>query len=291
MPPPDCPFCEHENPAGAKFCNACGSPLHLTPCGDCGAVNNLADPQCWRCGGLLLPLDSPVPVARVERKLAVPEQLPMELLPTQQLPTEAELEQELVALEQEVEALERAPKSAEVDPPVLEHALRGSGIAGPKAADPRPRRVEHEFLDSNIPAPRSLFVQADDAPRGQRRKLAVAAFVLALGSAIAVGAYLHDRGRGSPAPAASATPPPEARAEPATAPRSATNVVAAPVAAPARALPPGLKALDTPIEPRIASDAGEAPLVPAPAAAPEPRCPPAVEAMALCEWLVRANRQ
>jgi hypothetical protein len=173
---------------------------------------------------------------------------------------------------------------------VFEHAPRGSGTPGPKAADPQPRRAEQAFRASNIPEPRSLFVPADDAPRG-RRALIVTAFGVVLGSAIAVGAYLLDRHRGSPATAASATPPPEARVEPATAPRSATNVVEAPVAAPARALPPGLKALDTPVEPRIASDAGEAPPVPAPAAAPEPRCPPAVEAMALCEWFVRANRQ
>ncbi len=252
MPPPDCPFCERENPAGAKFCNACGSPLHLTPCGDCGAVNNLADPQCWRCGGLLLALDPPPPVERVERELAVPEQL--QLLPTQPLSTEQEIEQELVALEQEVQALERAPKSAEASPPMFEHAPRGSGIPGPRAADPRPRRAEQAFRDSNLPEPKSLFVPADDAPRG-RRALIVTAVVAALGSAIAVGAYLLDRDRGSSESAAFAPPPSQTRAEPATAPRVAAAVAEAP------------------------------------AAAPEPGCPPAVEAMALCEWLARANPQ
>jgi hypothetical protein len=206
-------------------------------------------------------------------------------------PTEQELEQELVALEQEVQALEPVPRFAEAPPPVVEHALRGSGTPGPKAADPRPRRVEHAFRDSDIPAPSSLFVQADYAPRGRRRKLAVGALVLALGSAIAVGAYLRERGVGSAPPAASATPPSEIRAEVATAPRPAAEIAAAPATAPARALPPGLKALDAPIEQRVANDAGEASAAAAPAAAPEPGCPPAVEAMALCEWLVRASRQ
>ena len=290
MPPPDCPFCEHQNPASAKFCNECGSPLHLTPCGDCGAVNSVADTHCWRCGGLLVPLDSPVPVARVERKPAVPEQLPIELLPPTQLPTEQELEQELVALEQEVQALERAPASAEAPPPVFEHAPRGSGIPGPKAADPRPRRAEQAFRDPNIPELKSLFVPADDAPRG-RRALIVTAFVVALGSAIAVGAYLLDRDRGSPETVASAAPPSQARAEPATAPRVASDVAEASAAAPEPAPPPAPKAVDAPIERRVASDAGEAPPVPGPAAAPEPGCPPAVEAMALCEWFDRANRQ
>src|SRR5215471_9532148 len=31
-----CRFCDHYNPAGAKFCNDCGSPLHLKPCEQCG---------------------------------------------------------------------------------------------------------------------------------------------------------------------------------------------------------------------------------------------------------------
>ena len=46
-----CPFCEHANPAAARFCNACGAPTHLIPCARCGAVN---DPQaataCYQCG-------------------------------------------------------------------------------------------------------------------------------------------------------------------------------------------------------------------------------------------------
>jgi len=288
MPPPDCPFCEHQNPASAKFCNECGSPLHLTPCGDCGAVNSVADTHCWRCGGLLVPLDSPVPVARVERKPAVPEQLPIELLPPQQLPTEEELEQELVALEQEVQALERAPGSAEGRPSSVEQAPRGAGTPGLKGADPRPRRVEPAFRDSNIPAPRSLFVRAEDAPRGRWRRVVVAAFVVVLGSAIAVGAYLQDRDGASPDTVASATPRPEMPADPSTVPRAVRDVGEAPAATPAAE--PGPKAVDAPIERRVASDAGEAPAVPA-AAAPEPRCPPAVEAMTLCEWFDRANRQ
>ncbi len=324
MPPPDCPFCKHQNPADAKFCNECGSPLHLTPCGACGAVNNVTDAQCWRCGGVLFPLDSPVPVERAERKVAVPEQLSIELPPTKKLPTEQELEQELVALEQEVQTLERAPASAEAPPPVLEHAPRGSGIPGPKAADPRPRPAEQALRDSNIPELKSLFVPADDAPRG-RRALIVTAVVVALGSAIAVGAYLLDRDRGSPQTAASATPPSQTLAEPARAPSAASNVAEVPAAAPEPAPrpapnavdapieqrsndageapavpaapvapepapPPAPKAVDAPIERRVANDPGEAPAVPAAPVAPEPGCPPAVEAMALCEWLARADR-
>jgi ribosomal protein L40E len=45
-----CPFCDHHNPAGAKFCNDCGSPLHLKPCNQCDAVNHQAATNCIKCG-------------------------------------------------------------------------------------------------------------------------------------------------------------------------------------------------------------------------------------------------
>src|SRR5207344_2746490 len=44
-----CPFCDHHNPAAAKFCNDCGSPLHLKPCSRCGAVNHQAATNCYKC--------------------------------------------------------------------------------------------------------------------------------------------------------------------------------------------------------------------------------------------------
>ena len=45
-----CAFCDHRNPAGAKFCNDCASPLHLKPCKRCDAVNDLAATNCYKCG-------------------------------------------------------------------------------------------------------------------------------------------------------------------------------------------------------------------------------------------------
>ena len=45
-----CPFCDHHNPAGAKFCNDCASPLHLKPCNQCDAVNLQAATNCYKCG-------------------------------------------------------------------------------------------------------------------------------------------------------------------------------------------------------------------------------------------------
>ena len=45
-----CPFCQHGNPAVAKFCNDCGSPLHLEQCSQCGAINDHAATNCYQCG-------------------------------------------------------------------------------------------------------------------------------------------------------------------------------------------------------------------------------------------------
>jgi ribosomal protein L40E len=45
-----CAFCNHRNPAGAKFCNDCASPLHLKPCKQCDAVNDQAATNCYKCG-------------------------------------------------------------------------------------------------------------------------------------------------------------------------------------------------------------------------------------------------
>jgi hypothetical protein len=47
---PQCPFCDHTNPADAKFCNECGSPLHLKPCKQCDAINDRSAKKCYNCG-------------------------------------------------------------------------------------------------------------------------------------------------------------------------------------------------------------------------------------------------
>jgi ribosomal protein L40E len=48
-----CSFCQHANPADAKFCNECGSPLNLEPCLGCGAVNDVHALRCHACGTAL----------------------------------------------------------------------------------------------------------------------------------------------------------------------------------------------------------------------------------------------
>ena len=48
-----CRFCDHCNPADAKFCNDCGGALHLLPCPHCGAVSDIAATICYACRGQL----------------------------------------------------------------------------------------------------------------------------------------------------------------------------------------------------------------------------------------------
>jgi hypothetical protein len=53
-----CYFCHHANPPGAKYCNACGSSLGLTPRERCDLVNDIDAQQCRPCAGEL-PQPSP----------------------------------------------------------------------------------------------------------------------------------------------------------------------------------------------------------------------------------------
>src|SRR5262245_40828293 len=47
-----CSQCGHENPAGARFCNGCGSALE-SPCPRCGKPNPAGSRCCNGCGGSL----------------------------------------------------------------------------------------------------------------------------------------------------------------------------------------------------------------------------------------------
>ena len=49
MFPRQCLFCDHINPAGAKFCNDCGSSLHAKRCSQCAAINDQAAKNCSKC--------------------------------------------------------------------------------------------------------------------------------------------------------------------------------------------------------------------------------------------------
>lgn len=56
LPAVQCLFCNHLNPAGASFCNNCGSQMHMQPCDRCGALCKRSAKNCHKCGaGFTLP--------------------------------------------------------------------------------------------------------------------------------------------------------------------------------------------------------------------------------------------
>src|SRR3977135_1287769 len=59
MPAVHCLSCEHDNPAGAKFCAACGSTLNLKLCKQCEAINEGAAQRCHNCGAQFAALSAP----------------------------------------------------------------------------------------------------------------------------------------------------------------------------------------------------------------------------------------
>ena len=60
-----CPRCQHENPAGTKFCGECGAAL-ASRCTACGAVHPPAQKFCCECGARLAHAASPVKFASPE---------------------------------------------------------------------------------------------------------------------------------------------------------------------------------------------------------------------------------
>jgi hypothetical protein len=113
MPPSSCLFCSHANPAGSKFCNECGSPLHLNPCPECAAINDHEAPKCHQCGAPLPPRSvSPTPAAESATWPAGIASVPTEGLSTDPVPgldSSALLEERLDTLRREIGNQAEAP--------------------------------------------------------------------------------------------------------------------------------------------------------------------------------------
>jgi len=74
-----CPKCQHENPAGAKFCMECGEKLENL-CPECGAKLPAEAKFCMECGARLEEDDSstataPVRLEDMQDRLYIPEPL------------------------------------------------------------------------------------------------------------------------------------------------------------------------------------------------------------------------
>jgi len=294
MLPSSCPFCEHANPAGAKFCNDCGSPLHLAPCRHCGAVNNVDDAQCYNCG----------------RSTARAVANPTTLGDAQLHEVEERLrgfEHQLAELEKPAREVDRQPTAQEGAPPVLREvdvpvlkeqaqAVRGEprdfGVREPApSVRDRGRDPMREPRDFEIREPVRVNERYEAAPRRDRHRVA-AALVAVIALAVPAGGYVYYElsprlivGSGGQVVQASPEPPP------ASSPIDAT--VEQRASAPGSPIAALSQTGGGPTESRVDAGVSEPPpaAAPAPEAAPETRCPPAVEAMALCHRMARAEHR
>jgi len=145
-----CLFCNNENPQGAKFCNECGSPLHLRPCWHCDAVNDAASEACYKCGA---PCSAAFATTASEAPTAVE-------------PVSQVTDRVVFALAPSV-ADESLPTPQTAVEPVFQVTDRAVFAIAPSAAD------------ESLPTPQPRL----------RRRLAVALPPLALLGAIAIGSY------------------------------------------------------------------------------------------------------
>jgi hypothetical protein len=280
MLPVSCSFCNHQNPAGAKYCNECGSPLDLVPC-ECGAVNSLTDAHCHACGAAVSDPRAAAP--------GIPPQAPPE-----------DFDEQLRALERQFEAPPAEP-AAQRDPRLGDNA-RAPALHFVELEQPQARR-------SSPGRPGGMAAFKGNPPHrvGRRDGYMAAALVVAIVAAAAAAVVSYDRYapwlalwtgalRGAvadaPSPASTVTASTEA-AVPSPRPEAASTPPPDPSRADAPTTSPTARDVESaaPMESRPAAGVAE----PAtPAAAPpvsDPRCPPAVAAMALCERIAHADRR
>jgi hypothetical protein len=79
-----CPACQHENPAGQKFCGDCGARL-ASLCPSCNAPNPPGQKFCGECGGAL------GQAAQVRGRFAAPESYTLKHLAEKILTSKAAL--------------------------------------------------------------------------------------------------------------------------------------------------------------------------------------------------------
>lgn len=84
-----CPQCQQDNPAGARFCNGCGTHLEMA-CPACNHVNPIGSHFCNGCGNKL----DGEPVTGTETRFASPQSYTPRHLAEKILTSKAALEGE-----------------------------------------------------------------------------------------------------------------------------------------------------------------------------------------------------
>lgn len=355
----ECPFCNHANPAGAKFCNECGSPLHFAPCKQCDAVNHVNDTQCYRCGALLTSPPTQAEAAHFGPGTEGPAapgdrfELQIDRLEHELGQIGEEYGEEPGAIAPEPEGLDEAREPAGEKPGAIEHTLgpldfvpaaSGQEAHGPASERPDSSALESRALDMlsganrkarhysraaasrSIPQARLLFSEVADTPRTRWPRYFAGACGVLLVLGIAVGGYHYYRDKLSPdlvlvergervkdapsrdlrtgemRPSSVASRPPLLKDVPESARAGPLEPVPPVKAIAARNGDEAPKPVPAPPAPSAAPDADSTTAYPAKGAAaapatdsasvaePESRCPPAVAAIALCDWIAHADR-
>ena len=254
-----CAFCRHANPAGAKYCNECASPLELKPCRACEAVNAKTATACHRCHAAFAAEPPPTDVST-------------ETLVAQADETLEELRRELA------QATSRAPSAvrdpalatqapAHEAPPVSEAPPASVDLVATQAPEVALPRGDH-FISLDGAPPESPPVDAaaqspryapDEVVLRARRGspvLAVAAIIFLLALPLGVYAWRNPEQLQSwIAQLAAMFPRADVEAPAVEAPATETPAVAAP-AVPAPPVEPSATT-SSPSEPAVSTTSGE----------------------------------
>lgn len=314
-----CPLCAHANPAGAKFCNECGSPLKLVACKRCDAINRASAGCCYRCGA---PLASSAPAPDAQERDSRPIGLDAQAQWVEEelrrfehaSPPEPErIEHEIRALDGNAAGTDPEHAAIEIEATPIplgassqepERAVTAPEHRRPvEVANRGSQRMHRElvspYVRPRIPEARSLFSDLTERP-SRWREFAGGTAALLLAAAIVAGGYRYYGEALSPGMVGSAAAPPVAQDRTtgiAPAPPAAATVPAVVSTAPlVKEVPPVLRPeappAAAPFQPEVAHG-GAAPVKPPSDAAPlaklAPPCPPAVAALALCDWIGHAT--
>jgi TOMM system kinase/cyclase fusion protein len=158
-----CPRCQHENPAGVKFCGACGTRLEVL-CPACQAANPPTNRFCHECGQVLTVSVEPVQTADATRALGGPQAALC-------IPAEAERRQLTVMF---CDLVGSTALSGKLDPEDMREMLRAYQQACAEVINRFEGHIAQYLGDGLLVYFGYPSAHEDDAPRAVRAALGIA---------------------------------------------------------------------------------------------------------------------
>ena len=198
MLPPQCHFCDHVNPAGAKFCTDCGSPLDVKRCSRCNAVNDQAARFCSTCSMGFPALSEAPPMSPAEDSAAASPAFNdgFRYFDLKESPERSSSDADVAAA---------APESVASEPAFATVGLTAPGLALPAVPlelDKVDANPEDRSSGTTVPPPLSEWLRttakvplsdpgAVTEPRAKSRVALTMSLILAALLVIGIGAYYH----------------------------------------------------------------------------------------------------